>query len=129
MLRVLWRVLSGLPAYLWSGWGALASLLLFMALWHLAAEHYGPLILPTTKAQFALPAHRKPARLFSHNDQQNTWQALGTEGITQGWGGRIGDLLAAEITREKIYLRLHEELPYAAAVVCASLPLRLKLRP
>ena len=25
-------------------------------------------------------------------------------------------LLAAEITREKIYLRLHEELPYAAAV-------------
>ena len=25
-------------------------------------------------------------------------------------------LLAAEITREKIYLRVHEELPYAAAV-------------
>lgn len=25
-------------------------------------------------------------------------------------------LLAAELTREKIYLRLHEELPYAAAV-------------
>jgi GTP-binding protein Era len=26
-------------------------------------------------------------------------------------------LLAAEITREKIYLRLHDELPYACAVV------------
>ena len=25
-------------------------------------------------------------------------------------------LLAAEITREKIYLRLHDELPYASAV-------------
>jgi len=25
-------------------------------------------------------------------------------------------LLAAEITREKVYLRVHEELPYAAAV-------------
>ena len=59
----------------------------------------GPLILPTTKAQFPLPTHRKPARLFSHNDQQNTWQALGTEGTTQGWGGRIGDLLAAGNTR------------------------------
>ena len=59
----------------------------------------GPLILPTTKAQFWLPTHRKPARLLSHNDQQNTWQALGTEGTTQGWGGRIGDLLAAGNTR------------------------------
>lgn len=29
-------------------------------------------------------------------------------------------LLAAEITREKIYLQLHEELPYAAAVVTDS---------
>ena len=25
-------------------------------------------------------------------------------------------LLAAEVTREKIYLRLHDELPYASAV-------------
>ncbi|MEA2554847.1 MAG: GTPase, partial [Actinomycetota bacterium] len=29
-------------------------------------------------------------------------------------------LLAAEITREKIYLRLHDELPYASAVVTES---------
>ena len=29
-------------------------------------------------------------------------------------------LLAAEITREKIYLRVHEELPYAAAVETSS---------
>ncbi len=55
----------------------------------------GPLILPTTKAQYTQPGHRKPASLFSHNDQQNTWQALGPEGTTLGWGGRIGDLLAS----------------------------------
>ena len=41
----------------------------------------------------------KPSRLFSHNDQQNTWQALGPEGTTRGWGGRIGDLLAASNPR------------------------------
>jgi hypothetical protein len=37
------------------------------------------------------PRTRKPASLFSHNDQQNTWQALAPEGATVGWGGRMGD--------------------------------------
>jgi uncharacterized protein (DUF1501 family) len=55
----------------------------------------GPLIRPTTKAQYASEGHPRPARLFSHNDQQNTWMALGPEGTTEGWGGRMGDLLVA----------------------------------
>ncbi|MDO9091776.1 MAG: DUF1501 domain-containing protein [Rubrivivax sp.] len=54
----------------------------------------GPLILPTSKAQYSQNSHRKPASLFSHNDQQNTWQSLGPEGTTQGWGGRMGDMVA-----------------------------------
>jgi uncharacterized protein (DUF1501 family) len=56
----------------------------------------GPLVLPTTKAQYALASHPKPANLFSHNDQQNTWQSFQPEGATQGWGGRMGDLLATQ---------------------------------
>ena len=59
----------------------------------------GPLIMPTTKAQYALQNHPKPARLFSHNDQQNTWQALGPEGTSVGWAGRMGDLLASQNAR------------------------------
>jgi len=55
----------------------------------------GPLIMPTTKAQYGQSAHRKPASLFSHNDQQNTWQAMAPEGATRGWGGRMGDVLAS----------------------------------
>ncbi len=55
----------------------------------------GPLTMPTTKAQYALPAHPRPASLFSHNDQQATWQALAPEGSVRGWGGRMGDFLAA----------------------------------
>ena len=51
--------------------------------------------MPTTKAQYGQTAHPKPASLFSHNDQQNTWQALAPEGATRGWGGRMGDLLAS----------------------------------
>ena len=59
----------------------------------------GPLVLPTTKAQYNQRTHPRPASLFSHNDQQFTWQALGPEGTTRGWGGRIGDLLATRNPR------------------------------
>jgi uncharacterized protein (DUF1501 family) len=62
-------------------------------------SNVGPLILPTTKAQYAQANHPKPARLFSHNDQQNTWMALGPEGTTRGWGGLMGDLLASQNAR------------------------------
>lgn len=55
----------------------------------------GPLAAPTTLAQYR-SADRKtnplPPKLFSHNDQQSVWQALGEEGTTIGWGGRLGDL-------------------------------------
>jgi uncharacterized protein (DUF1501 family) len=59
----------------------------------------GPLVLPTTKAQVAMASHPKPASLFSHNDQQNTWQALAPEGAIRGWGGRMGDALAGMNSR------------------------------
>jgi uncharacterized protein (DUF1501 family) len=58
----------------------------------------GPLIRPTTKSQYAQPSHTLPAKLFSHNDQQNTWQAFGPEGATLGWGGRMADLLVSQNT-------------------------------
>ena len=52
-MGVLWRLLRGMPAYLWSGWGAGASLLLFIALWELGAAYYGELILPDPRTTFA----------------------------------------------------------------------------
>jgi uncharacterized protein (DUF1501 family) len=54
----------------------------------------GPLLKPTTKANYKDASFAKPAKLFSHNDQQSTWQSLSVEGATAGWGGRLGDLLA-----------------------------------
>ncbi len=59
----------------------------------------GPLVAPTTKAQYGQSSHPKPANLFSHNDQQNTWQTFAPEGATLGWGGRLGDLLASGNTQ------------------------------
>ncbi len=51
-MTLLSRWLSGLPAYLWSGWGAVSSLFLFVAAWEALSLAYGPLILPHPAAAF-----------------------------------------------------------------------------
>ncbi|MGE3394891.1 MAG: DUF1501 domain-containing protein, partial [Steroidobacteraceae bacterium] len=54
----------------------------------------GPLIEPTTKAQFLAKSVRLPPQLFSHNDQQDQWHSLKGEATAlSGWGGRIADAL------------------------------------
>lgn len=45
-MSLLRNTLRGLPAYLWSGWGPLASLLLVLAGWEWLSVGYGELILP-----------------------------------------------------------------------------------
>ena len=51
----------------------------------------GPLIEPTSRTTFESGAARVPPRLFSHNDQQATWQASAPEGAQFGWGGLFAD--------------------------------------
>jgi uncharacterized protein (DUF1501 family) len=53
----------------------------------------GPLIVPTTVAQYNARSVPLPAKLMSHNDQQSTWQSDLAEGAASGWGGRMGDLM------------------------------------
>lgn len=55
----------------------------------------GPLLAPMTRAQYDSHSVPRPPKLFSHNDQQSTWQAYSPEGATVGAGGRIGDLAMA----------------------------------
>ncbi|WP_288025267.1 ABC transporter permease subunit [Thauera sp.] len=45
--------LAGLPAYLWSGWGAIASLFLLLAAWEAVSLVYGPLVMPDPRSAFA----------------------------------------------------------------------------
>lgn len=52
-MRLLRSWLAGLPAYLWSGWGAIASLLLFLAAWEGVSAVVGELILPDPRTAFA----------------------------------------------------------------------------
>lgn len=61
----------------------------------------GPLIVPLTRQQYESgnnSSFPRPAKLFSHNDQQSTWQSGAPEGSVSGWGGRIGDLAASSNT-------------------------------
>lgn len=55
----------------------------------------GPLIEPMNREQFRSGSVRRPARLFSHNDQQSTWMASAPEGAQLGWGGRMADIMLA----------------------------------
>jgi uncharacterized protein (DUF1501 family) len=61
----------------------------------------GPLVVPLTKAQYDSGnnvSFPRPAKLFSHNDQQSTWQSSQPEGSSSGWGGRMGDLALSSNT-------------------------------
>ncbi|HWK55484.1 MAG TPA: ABC transporter permease subunit, partial [Hyphomicrobiales bacterium] len=49
--------LAATLSYLWSGWGAVASLLLFCALWEYGAHVYGDLVLPGPVATFRQLTH------------------------------------------------------------------------
>ncbi len=47
-MKLLWSIFKGIPAYLWSGWSSVASILLFFALWDATASYYASdLILPS----------------------------------------------------------------------------------
>ena len=46
------KILKDFPAYLWSGWGAIASILLFIALWDVGNQIYGNLVLPSPLETF-----------------------------------------------------------------------------
>jgi uncharacterized protein (DUF1501 family) len=56
----------------------------------------GTLIEPATLAQYKAASVQLPPRLFSHNDQQATWQSSQSESAaSSGWGGRMADLMAS----------------------------------
>jgi uncharacterized protein (DUF1501 family) len=44
-----------------------------------------------------------PANLFSHNDQQSTWQAGAGEGARFGWGGRMADMISSTNGQNSIF--------------------------
>ena len=51
-MKFIIKILKDFPAYLWSGWGAIASIFLFIAFWDLGNQVYGNLVLPSPLETF-----------------------------------------------------------------------------
>jgi uncharacterized protein (DUF1501 family) len=63
----------------------------------------GPLMVPTTKAQWQARSVPLPDNLFSHSDQQAQWQAATYERPANGWGGRLVERLVDPATANRGY--------------------------
>ncbi len=46
-MKFIFKIIKDFPSYLWSGWGSIASIFLFFALWDLGNQLYGNLVLPS----------------------------------------------------------------------------------
>lgn len=51
-MKPLIKILKDFPAYLWSGWGAVASIFLFIAAWDIVNQMYGDIALPSPMETF-----------------------------------------------------------------------------
>jgi uncharacterized protein (DUF1501 family) len=67
----------------------------------------GPLIQPTTKAQYQAGSVALPPQLFSHNDQQDQWHSLRGKTVSKtGWAGRVADALAGQVSGQQLALNV-----------------------
>jgi NitT/TauT family transport system permease protein len=51
-MKTILKIIKDFPWFLWSGWGSIASVMLFLALWDLGNQIYGSLVLPAPKEVF-----------------------------------------------------------------------------
>ena len=67
----------------------------------------GPLIVPTSKAQYQAGSVPLPPQLFSHNDQQDQWHSLRGRNVSKsGWAGRIADVMASQVSSQQLALNV-----------------------
>jgi uncharacterized protein (DUF1501 family) len=67
----------------------------------------GPLVAPATLQEYESLSVPLPPQLFSHNDQQDQWHSLkGTDVSKSGWAGRVADVLAGQVTHQKLALNV-----------------------
>ncbi|QAB14400.1 ABC transporter permease [Hydrogenovibrio thermophilus] len=79
------QILKEFPRYLWSGWGALASIFLFLALWDIGHQFNGSLILPSPKETLLT--------LWQMLQSPELWQSLWITVQRALWGFGIALLL------------------------------------
>ena len=94
-----------------SGYGAHPSMAALRPLFEVGraavVANVGPLMVPTTAAQVRARSVALPSNLYSHSDQQLTWQsALADTPGRNGWAGRFLERLVAEGVTNRGYSAL-----------------------
>lgn len=97
-MKSLRAALAKLPAYLWSGWGAVASLLLLVAAWEAVAQLYGPLVLPDPRSAFATLAHSLAAGDAWPEIAATARRALAGYALSVAAGSTLGLLAGVSMT-------------------------------
>lgn len=95
-------VLAAMASYLWSGWGAIASLLLFCAAWEWAAQIYGPLVLPGPLATFTQLAAMFSSGLAAPELLISARRALAGLGLAVLGGTLLGMLAGRSLTASMV---------------------------
>ena len=86
-MNALLNIIKDFPRYLWNGWGAIASIFLFFALWEFGHQHYGDLILPSPKDTLL--------RMKQMLQQEAQWQAMQITVKRAIWGFLISIVLGS----------------------------------
>ncbi|MCF6204507.1 MAG: ABC transporter permease subunit [Methylococcaceae bacterium] len=81
------NIIKDFPRYLWSGWGAISSIFLFIALWEFGHQNYGELILPAPKETFL--------RLLNMLSNEGMWQEMQITVNRALWGFFISAVLGS----------------------------------
>jgi len=88
-VNAFFNIIKSFPRYLWSGWGAVASIFLFIALWEFGHQIYGDLILPAPKETFL--------RLVYMLLHEGMWQEMQITIRRALWGFFISALLGSAL--------------------------------
>ena len=83
------KILKDFPAYLWSGWGSIASILLFIACWDVGNQVYGNLVLPSPLETF------KTLSLMLQDDM--VWEEINVTLYRAGMGFGISLVLGTAL--------------------------------
>lgn len=94
--------LTSVLTYLWSGWGAIASLLLFCAAWEWGAQIYGPLVLPGPMVTFRQLSHMFESGMAAPELVISARRALSGLGLALLSGSLLGMLAGRSLTASMV---------------------------
>jgi len=89
-VKFILKILKDFPSYLWSGWGAIASILLFFAFWDFGHQIYGDLVLPSPLETLTTLWYMLQDESVIENAKITLYRAFTGYGISVLFGSLLG---------------------------------------